>query len=101
MTSRQDITEHALTLGIRQLLSMHRIFHWKQWQGPMGEKGVSDVIGCHNGQFIAIEIKSGKGRVTPYQQRFIDRVNDAGGLAFVARSLQDVIDNLDLNSRHT
>ena len=34
------ITEHALTLGIRQLLNMHRIWHFKHWGGPMGEKGV-------------------------------------------------------------
>ena len=100
MTGKPEITEHALTLGIRQLLNAHRIFHWKHWQGPMGEKGVADIIGCHHGQFIAIEIKSGKGRVTPHQQRFINRVNDAGGLAFVARSLEDVIDNLNLNRKH-
>jgi len=93
------ITEHALTLGIRQLLNMHRIWHFKHWGGPMGEKGVSDIIGCKDGRMIAIEIKTPAGKVTPYQQRFIDRVNAAGGLAFVARSIEDVVEGLGLKAR--
>ena len=93
------ITEHALTLGIRQLLNMHRIWHFKHWGGPMGEKGVSDIIGCHNGRMFAIEIKTQAGRVTPYQQRFLDRVNDAGGIGFVARSIEDVVEGLGLKAR--
>ena len=92
-------TEHALTLGIRQLLNMHRIWHFKHWGGPMGEKGVSDIIGCKDGRMIAIEIKTPAGKVTPYQQRFIDRVNAAGGIGFVARSIEDVIEGLGLKAR--
>ena len=65
----------------------------------MGEKGVSDIIGCHNGRFLAIEIKTERGRVTPHQQRFIDRVNAAGGIGFVARSIEDVVEGLNLKAR--
>lgn len=65
----------------------------------MGEKGVSDIIGCHNGRFLAIEIKTEKGRVTPHQQRFLDRVNEAGGVAFVARSIEDVTYHLGIGGR--
>ena len=93
------ITEHALTLGIRQLLNMHRIWHFKHWGGPMGEKGISDIIGCHNGRFLAIDIKTERGRVTPHQQRFIDRVNAAGGIGFVARSIEDVTYHLGIGGR--
>ena len=96
---KQDITEHALTLGIRQLLKYHRVWHFKHWGGPMGEKGVSDIIGCKDGRFLAIEIKTEKGRVTPHQQRFLDRVNEAGGVAFVARSIEDVVEGLNLKAR--
>lgn len=57
--------------------------------------GSSDLIGwTHEGKFLAIEIKTEKGRVSLDQQRFIDVVNKAGGVAFVARSAQDVRDNL-------
>lgn len=96
---KQDISEHALTLGIRQLLKYHRVWHFKHWGGPMGEKGVADIIGCHNGRMFAIEIKTQAGRLTPYQQRFLDRVNAAGGVAFVARSIEDVVEGLGLKAR--
>ncbi len=96
------ITEHALTLGIRQLLNMHRIWHFKHWGGPMGEKGVSDIIGIlpdGSGRMFACEVKTERGRVTPHQARFIDRVNAAGGIGFVARSIEDVIEGLGLKAR--
>ena len=65
----------------------------------MGEKGISDIIGCYQGRFIAIEIKSPKGIVSPGQRAFLDKVNDAGGRGFVARSIEDVINGLNLGGR--
>lgn len=53
-------------------------------------RGVSDILGCWCGRFFAIEVKSKNGRVTPEQQSFIDDVNAIGGVAFVARSIDDV-----------
>ena len=54
-------------------------------------KGSSDLIGwTATGQFLAIEVKTQNGRVSPEQQKFINAVNKAGGLAFVARSIEDV-----------
>jgi penicillin-binding protein-related factor A (putative recombinase) len=54
--------------------------------------GVSDIIGIirGTGQFLAIEVKSKTGRLTDHQIRFIERVNDEGGIAFMARSIEDV-----------
>ena len=40
--------------------------------------------------FLAIEVKTPKGRVRPEQQKFINCVKKAGGIAFVARSVEDV-----------
>jgi hypothetical protein len=48
---------------------------------------------------IAIELKAPKGIVSPAQAEFIRRINEAGGLAFVAKDLQTVIDKLELNDR--
>ena len=98
-TKKPKVTEHALTLGIRHLLNVHRIWHFKHWGGPMGEKGIADIIGCYQGRMFAIEVKTERGCVTAYQQRFIDRVNDAGGLAFVARSIEDVTYHLGIGPR--
>lgn len=57
-------------------------------------RGMADIIGVYRGRFFAIEVKTPKGVVAPHQQRYIDDVNRAGGLAFVARSLDDVMDRI-------
>ena len=55
-------------------------------------RGVSDIIGVFpSGQFVAIEVKTKKGRVSQHQKFFLDNINYMGGIAFVARSLDDVI----------
>lgn len=58
-----------------------------------GLPGMSDLIGWteRDGQavFTAVEVKSDRGRVTPEQQNFIDAVRSAGGIAGVARSVED------------
>jgi hypothetical protein len=52
-------------------------------------KGVSDILGIHNGRMLAIEVKTASGRVTKEQAQFIDRVIKLGGIAGVARSVAD------------
>lgn len=57
-------------------------------------KGVSDILGIWRGRFLAIEVKV-KGRyATPEQRAFIQKVNAEGGIAFVAHSIEDVIQGL-------
>lgn len=58
-------------------------------------KGGADLIGISpSGRFLGVEIKTAKGRVSDDQQRFISAVNDAGGVAFVARSADDALREL-------
>ena len=70
---------------------------------PAGDKGISDIIGCSpgikgmgKGQFISIEVKTVGGRPTPEQIDFMRRVRENGGIALLARSLDDVMDVLTL-----
>lgn len=59
-------------------------------------KGSSDLIGwaTPSGKFVAVEVKTPIGRATPEQQAFIDAVNKAGGIAFIARSSQEALEKL-------
>ena len=91
--------EGQLTASVKQLLRSIGIFHFKHWGGPMGYPGVADIIGCYKGKMIAIELKSPKGKATPEQERFIQNVKDAGGIAFVAKTLDEVIEGLGLQDR--
>jgi hypothetical protein len=91
--------EALLTRAVRQLLNAAGIFHFKHWGGPLGEPGISDIIGCYKGRMIAIELKAPKGVLSLAQEEFIRRINDAGGLAFCARSIDEVIYGLNLQDR--
>jgi hypothetical protein len=59
---------------------------------PTLTRGVSDIIGCipKTGRFLAIEVKRPGNKPTAEQQQFIDTINEAGGLASVARSVEEV-----------
>ena len=55
--------------------------------------GSSDLIGYRRvgdlAQFVALEVKSERGRPTPEQTRFLDHISSAGGCAAVVRSIAD------------
>lgn len=56
--------------------------------------GVSDILGIFDGKFLAIEVKRllpKKTYPSPAQRDFIASVKEQGGVAFVARSVEDVL----------
>jgi len=54
--------------------------------------GSSDLIGlCADGTFLAVEVKTATGRVSPAQTAFIAAVLRRGGRAGVARSPADAL----------
>jgi len=53
-------------------------------------RGVSDILGIFRERALAIEVKTQKGKVSPEQLEFISKFNKSGGIAFVARSVEDV-----------
>jgi len=60
-----------------------------------GWPGCSDVIGqLRDGRFLAVEVKAPTGKPSTEQSLFLARINQAGGLAFVARNCRDVLNNL-------
>jgi penicillin-binding protein-related factor A (putative recombinase) len=54
--------------------------------------GVSDILGIYKGKPLAIEVKKLKPKTYPTeeQKEFIARVILEGGIAFIARSIEDV-----------
>jgi|DEB0MinimDraft_3_1074331.scaffolds.fasta_scaffold00323_14 penicillin-binding protein-related factor A (putative recombinase) len=63
-------------------------------------KGTSDILGLWHDKFLAIEVKTARGRVSAEQKAFIDKVKSQGGIAFVARSLDEAIKHLEYFARH-
>ena len=52
----------------------------------------AEMVGRKLAIFTAIEVKTEKGRLTKAQQNFIEQVHNAGGIAGVCRSVQDMKD---------
>jgi hypothetical protein len=48
-----------------------------------------EMVGATLAQFAAVEVKTPTGRPTPEQTAFLDHVLAAGGLAGIARSVED------------
>jgi hypothetical protein len=63
--------------------------------------GASDLIGIvkPRGRFLALEVKSARGRLRPEQQAFLDMVNNMGGIGRVVRSVDEAIAAVDEASR--
>ncbi len=99
---------NALTKEAVRVLSMCGFEVWRQNNGGVYDPtrkvfransstpGISDVIGYHKltGCFIAVEIKTGKDKLSPYQIRFLDGVKRAGGFAYVVKTVDDLTEIL-------
>jgi len=69
-------------------------------------KGSADIIGWESvditpemvgkkiAVFLAIEVKSEKGKPTKEQQNFIEQVNKSGGIGIITNNVEDVINKL-------
>jgi len=53
-------------------------------------RGVSDLIVCIRGHFLAIELKVGRNKLSDDQQIFLENVGRTGGVAAECRSLEDI-----------
>jgi penicillin-binding protein-related factor A (putative recombinase) len=65
-------------------------------RGLFKRRGVSDIVGIYKGRFLSIEVKSAKGRLSEEQSDWLYDVEEHGGIAIVARSVDDVVEALAL-----
>jgi len=94
------MTESAIQKQILDYLKMRGFIAFRNNVGHvrvgsnwinLGEAGMSDIIGMlPGGKFLAIEVKTPKGKIRPPQLEFLHKVNEGGGLGIVARSVEEV-----------
>jgi len=59
---------------------------------PYAILGVADILGVlEDGTFLAIEVKSAKGRLSEHQKKFLKRITDMRGIALVVYSSSDFV----------
>lgn len=63
------------------------------------DKGVSDVVGCYKGRAVFVEIKIGEDKESTHQLTFKKRMTEAGAACFVARTMEQFINDLKTEFR--
>lgn len=53
--------------------------------------GSADLIGCVRGRFVALEVKTPAGRVSPEQAQWLALVERNGGIGRVVRSVSEAL----------
>ncbi len=72
LTMRQP-THKDLVKAIKSLITEHGGFVYKHYSGgPMGLNGVADLIGVHRGRGVAIEVKTGRDKLSEKQAKFLE-----------------------------
>ncbi len=82
-------------------LALAKIRAWRNNTGALpdaagrpvrfGLAGSSDILGVlPGGRFLSVEVKAPGGRTTALQDQFLAGITQAGGLALVVRSIEDL-----------
>ena len=88
--------ESAIVKSILQYLkSVPECFAWKEHGGMYGTAGIPDIIACIGGNFYGFEVKTERGKPTALQAATMRKIQAAGGIAAVVRSVADVKAVLD------
>ena len=59
-------------------------------QGRFSKGGISDIIGCYRGNFVALEVKRSTTKPTALQLQYLNDTVNAGGYGAIVRSAKDV-----------
>ena len=90
LKSLKEPTEIELTKQIMGYLKYIPDSTFKKIRGSMGMKGILDIIGCWEGRYIEIEIKTKRGRLKQHQLERILEIQRAGGISKMVRSVEEV-----------
>jgi hypothetical protein len=75
---------------VKYLNTLPDCFAFRVEQRMGVSRGVSDILCCRAGKFIAIEVKMPGNKTTPLQDRFLGKIKDSGGTAIVTYSLKQL-----------
>ncbi len=105
---RSAQSETVIQRAILDWLIWHRIFAWREARIPTPIRrgnqivglrradphtlGIPDILACVRGRMIGIEVKTKIGKQSLEQIAWQDRIEKAGGLYLLARSVNDVED---------
>lgn len=83
---REKTIENKIKAYLKSIGAYYIKYHGNQFS----QVGVPDILACHKGYFIGIEVKNETGKTSPLQDVNIEAIQKAGGYSLVARSVEDV-----------
>ena len=89
-----QLTEKDIMGYIREYLRYGGWFVVRLFQGLGAYKGISDLVAIKNGITVWIECKSLRGTLTKDQHTFAENIKKHGGVYIVARSIDDLVQQL-------
>jgi len=92
-------TEKELTIQILDYLKYIPHLTVKKIFAGIGMRGVLDLIGCWNGEYFELEIKTPRGKLSEWQKERIKLIESSGGITGVVYSVEDVAKIFDRKHR--
>ncbi|MGE0206104.1 MAG: hypothetical protein AB7E70_19660 [Hyphomicrobiaceae bacterium] len=98
---RESEIQDAVRLELGDVRKYPELVLWRNNVGQMidkdgrrvvfgvGGKGAADLLGLWSGRFVAIELKTDRGRQTDEQRRFELLIQSKGGVYVVLRSVEE------------
>ena len=59
--------------------------------GLFQEAGIPDIIGCWNGKFVAIELKTPQGEPSELQKYTLNKLDSVGAIVGIATSVSEAL----------
>lgn len=85
----ESVLTRRIKTAIEKEFSPSEVFCYKT--SDRFTSGIPDLILCVRGLFLALEIKTAKGKVTRLQEITIRKINHAGGISLVVRSVKEAV----------
>jgi len=82
--------EAKVKANVVKILKKYEVYYFFTATGGFGRSGVPDVVCCVKGKFLGIECKANGNKPTALQEREIEAIRSAKGMALVVHE-----DNLD------
>lgn len=92
--------EHGNLRGAIRRVALERGWHVDS-NGPVQVAGRHDLTLCIDGRYVSVEVKTGRGKQTPAQQRYSEQVRRAGGQVIEARTLRQFIKEAETSVGNT
>lgn len=75
--------EAKVKANVVKILKKYEVYYFFTATGGFGRSGVPDVICCVKGKFLGIECKANGNQPTALQEREIEAIRSAKGMAMV------------------